>query len=287
VVEELGNGGFGQVCLLAEINTGNVYAAKRFKNQKNIAGIKHEIATLKKLSYVSKPQNKINIAEKLIPVFFFFDQPNIVRFNESITEPDGSVYLIMEHVPFGDLEKRDTLKISVALEVLVQCLEGLAYLHDAGIAHRDIKPSNIVMQSDFPVCVKIVDFGLAMESHLFKTPCTTFIFQAPEILAGNSTTTMWSTYGLSALLCCTFWEGSRMMNLAVSTRRSRRGNSISTSTQCTGHASRFNRRSTVVQPKDPWSARKCLQEIKKIQRAFSQAWSGSARCTCKRASNCT
>jgi hypothetical protein len=54
VVEELGNGGFGQVCLLAEINTGNVYAAKRFKNQKDIAGIKHEIATLKKLSHVSK-----------------------------------------------------------------------------------------------------------------------------------------------------------------------------------------------------------------------------------------
>jgi serine/threonine protein kinase len=199
-----------------------------------------------------------------------------VRFNECITEPDGSVYLIMEHVPFGDLEKRGTLKTPVALEVLVQCLEGLAYLHDAGIAHRDIKPSNIVMQSDFPVCVKIVDFGLAMESQLFKTPCTTFIFQAPEILDGNSynhVVDIWALGIVMLYLLGRFPDDESRRFYGTKQKREFDQYVDAMYQACESLQSPLNefiRGMLVVEPKDRWSARKCLQEIKKVQRAFSQ-----------------
>ena len=41
----------------------------------------------------------------------------------------------------------------------LELLEGLAYLHQAGVVHRDIKPENILL--DFNGIIKYVDFGAA------------------------------------------------------------------------------------------------------------------------------
>lgn len=40
-----------------------------------------------------------------------------------------------------------------------QLIEGLTYLHTAGVMHRDLKPSNILI--DEKLNVKICDFGLS------------------------------------------------------------------------------------------------------------------------------
>lgn len=47
--------------------------------------------------------------------------------------------------------------------VLLQVLEGLAFVHDAGLVHCDIKPSNILILFDLDAnfIVKLCDFGLA------------------------------------------------------------------------------------------------------------------------------
>jgi len=40
-----------------------------------------------------------------------------------------------------------------------QMINGLKYMHSAGVAHRDLKPENIMLTEDFTL--KIADFGFA------------------------------------------------------------------------------------------------------------------------------
>ena len=45
------------------------------------------------------------------------------------------------------------------LNIFIQILYGLNYLHEHGIIHRDLKPSNIFVSSNG--VVKIADFGIS------------------------------------------------------------------------------------------------------------------------------
>jgi mitogen-activated protein kinase kinase kinase len=63
----------------------------------------------------------------------------------------GSLATLLEH---GRIEDE-----TVIMVYGLQLLEGLAYLHQAGIVHRDIKPENILL--DHNGIIKYVDFGAA------------------------------------------------------------------------------------------------------------------------------
>ncbi|KAI0291847.1 kinase-like domain-containing protein, partial [Russula brevipes] len=62
-------------------------------------------------------------------------------------------------------------------------IEGVAYLHQRGVAHRDIKPDNLVVDRDF--CLKIIDFDVAMrvrdEDEEVDDLCGTDHWIAPEV----------------------------------------------------------------------------------------------------------
>jgi len=62
------------------------------------------------------------------------------------------------------------------LEYGLQILDGLRYIHDAGIIHRDIKPHNILVTDTDTV--KICDFGTAMRED-------EEIFDSPELKVGS------------------------------------------------------------------------------------------------------
>jgi serine/threonine-protein kinase len=57
------------------------------------------------------------------------------------------------------LRKQGAIPLNVAVEIMRQLLDGLAYAHANGIdAHRDIKPANIMLTNK--LTVKILDFGI-------------------------------------------------------------------------------------------------------------------------------
>ncbi|KAL3316902.1 Calcium/calmodulin-dependent protein kinase type IV [Cichlidogyrus casuarinus] len=76
--------------------------------------------------------------------------------------------MVMEFVPGGDLFSKistyDYYSEKSAINIIRQILNGVAYLHQAGIVHGDLKPENLMItdNSAEPI-VKIADFGL---SHL-------------------------------------------------------------------------------------------------------------------------
>ncbi|MCS6914285.1 MAG: protein kinase [Myxococcales bacterium] len=106
--------------------------------------------------------------------------PNIIDVTDFGYTPDGSAYLVMEHLTGMDLGQvlgaGRRLPIQRALRIAVQLVQALAAAHQAGVIHRDLKPENIFLlhpeESEGPAergqpsplrdFVKVLDFGIAM-----------------------------------------------------------------------------------------------------------------------------
>jgi serine/threonine-protein kinase len=80
--------------------------------------------------------------------------------------PDGTPYLAMELLAGADLAHAiatGAVKVSDAVDYVLQACEGLAAAHAAGIVHRDVKPANLFLTkaADGTPLVKVIDFGVA------------------------------------------------------------------------------------------------------------------------------
>jgi len=130
--------------------------------------------------------------------------PNIVSCHDVFTSSEG-VFIIMEYVP-GRLTGRDLvlrlggLPEDMVVEIMLQAVRALAYVHSKGYIHRDLKPDNLLIyrESQYPPRnfsevfsnpdsrVMICDFGIAagvqavadsnQRGFLFGSPA----FMAPE-----------------------------------------------------------------------------------------------------------
>jgi serine/threonine protein kinase len=80
-----------------------------------------------------------------------------------VVEEDGSIWLVMEHVPsrsLADIIKHDgPLPPAKVADIGAQVADGLAAAHAAGTMHRDVKPGNVLIREDGTA--KISDFGIA------------------------------------------------------------------------------------------------------------------------------
>lgn len=83
--------------------------------------------------------------------------------------PSGAPYIVMEHLEGHDLchqlEQHGALKITQAIDFVMQACEALAEAHAANIVHRDLKPENLFVarQADGTSIIKVLDFGISKQ----------------------------------------------------------------------------------------------------------------------------
>ncbi|XP_022099481.1 citron Rho-interacting kinase-like [Acanthaster planci] len=190
VKKVIGRGHFGEVQLVRERISGDVYAMK----------------TLRKDDTLSKE----NIA-------FFEEERDIMAraSNEWLTHlqyafQDGTnLYLVMEFHPGGDMLSLlsrfdDVFEENMAQFYLAEMVAAIHSLHTMGYVHRDIKPDNVLL--DRTGHIKLADFGsaakLSSENKVCaKMPVGTPDYVAPEVLMSMNSRKE-GTYGLE----CDWWS---------------------------------------------------------------------------------
>ncbi|RYP30345.1 hypothetical protein DL767_006319 [Monosporascus sp. MG133] len=181
----VGGGTFGSVYAAMNLDTGHLMAVKeiRLQDPKLIPQIATQI------------RDEMAVLEVL-------DHPNVVSYHGIEVHRDR-VYIFMEFCSGGSLanllEHGRIEDEQVIMVYALQLLEGLAYLHESGIAHRDIKPENILL--DHNGVIKYVDFGAAkviarqgrtmvhggiMQTRPNNSMTGTPMYMSPEVIKGEN-----------------------------------------------------------------------------------------------------
>jgi len=118
------------------------------------------------------------------------NHPSLITIHDIGREGDVA-YMAMELVDGVELREimtRGPLPLGLALSIIAQAAEGLAYAHERGVVHRDIKPGNIMIVRGRHA--KIMDFGIArMRVSDVKTQTGAILgspkYMSPEQVAGK------------------------------------------------------------------------------------------------------
>ncbi|MBE7561200.1 protein kinase, partial [bacterium] len=208
--EKLGEGGFGEVWRAYHKSLRRHRVFKFCFKPDRVRSLKREVTLFRLLAERSG------------------DHPHIVRlFDVYFDEPP--FYIVMEYVPGKDLVEWCRARggaaeapLAARLEIVAQMADALQTAHEAGIIHRDIKPANILLEKDGGAGAphaKLTDIGigqvvsrgvlegrtgegftetLVATSHSSRSG--TQIYMAPEVLAGQISSTRSDIYSLGVVL---------------------------------------------------------------------------------------
>ena len=154
------------------------------------------------VQYEARFKQEIKAAGKL-------NHPNIVTIYD-VGKTDNMAYMAMEFISgceLKDLLKAGTaLPIDVALDIVSQAAEGLAFAHSRDIIHRDVKPANIMLlENEDGLVAKITDFGIArMPASAVKTMTGMVMgsprYMSPEQVVGRNLSARSDIFSLGVVL---------------------------------------------------------------------------------------
>lgn len=113
--------------------------------------------------------------------------PNIISVLDFGFLDDGSPFFTMDYLDqFEDFVAGGfTKSVDEKIDLVIELLNTLEYLHLRGLLHRDIKPGNVALYHD---SVQVLDFGLSVDEDSMKSGeveiVGTIAYMAPEILQG-------------------------------------------------------------------------------------------------------
>jgi eukaryotic-like serine/threonine-protein kinase len=150
VERQIGQGGMGEVYRARHLALDRVVVLKVLKR-----------SLLEDPTLVGRFEREAKAASRL-------NHPNVIQVLDfGRAGPDGTLYIVMEHVDGKDLRLvlRDEWPLAEErlCHIMAQVCAALSEAHAHNVIHRDLKPENIMVQErrGEPDSVKVLDFGIA------------------------------------------------------------------------------------------------------------------------------
>jgi len=163
--ERLGEGAMGVVYRATDRLSGSTVALKRVIIPSGSEGTGVRLALTREFRTLSSLRH-----------------PHIISVLDYGFDDAGQPYFVMpliEHARDLRQAARQVDHVS-RVGLLIQLLQALAYLHRRRIVHRDLKPANVLVTADD--LVRVLDFGLAVETELAIEVSGTMLYMSPEVL---------------------------------------------------------------------------------------------------------
>ena len=208
IIRKLGEGGFGDVWLIAHGKTRERRVLKFCYDRERLAGLQREVTLFRFLLEELGSRDDIT---RVID-WNLDDEPYFI---EAEYTAGGNLLDWAESA--GGIE---TVDHAMRRELVAQVAEALSAAHSVGVLHRDVKPANVLVQPDRDgrPQIRLTDFGIGHVTdhdrlgaagitvlgmtHLgeARSSAGTRLYQAPELLEGRAPTIQADVYALGVLL---------------------------------------------------------------------------------------
>lgn len=178
VLDLLGRGGMGRVHRAVDRLTGRTVALKRV-----LRGAAQERSAV--------AAGDLEALAREFRILATLRHPNIISVLDYGFDAERRPYVVMELLadaqpllPFACSAPRAT-----QVELLIQLLRALGYLHRRGVLHRDLKPSNLlVVEGAEGPTLEVLDFGLSVgrDETRREHAVGTLPYMAPELFRGDA-----------------------------------------------------------------------------------------------------
>jgi tetratricopeptide (TPR) repeat protein len=183
----IGSGGHGSVYHARDQLTGQVVALKLIERLSGVTfSRKTQTTTLRNLAH------EFSILATL-------RHPHIVTVYDYGFDAHNRPFFTMEllHNAQTITEATQTADFATRLELVIQLLQALSYLHRHGILHRDLKPENVLVVEG---TVRLLDFGLAIPVETTPVPAGTPAYMPPETFTARPYVPASDLYAVGVIL---------------------------------------------------------------------------------------
>lgn len=142
-----------------------------------------------KSKYVGDPVYE-RLLRKEFEIGYSLSHPNICEYYGFVNRPPLGNCIEMEWIDGCTLDSllpRGVIGKTLAVKIICEICDALAYMHSKQVVHRDLKPSNIMLTYNGNN-VKLIDFGLSdSDSHsVLKGSAGTKVYASPEQISGGT-----------------------------------------------------------------------------------------------------
>ncbi|NUM47807.1 MAG: tetratricopeptide repeat protein [Anaerolineales bacterium] len=174
--EQLGSGGEGVIFRATDRLTTKSVAIKRVR-------LEHETGDGSRSTQLTNANRKLQIAHEF-QTLASLRHPNIISvldYGFAVEGNEHIPYFVMEYLPDAKsiLAAGKALSLEKKIDLLIQMLQALQYLHQRGILHRDLKPANALIVHGQ---LKLLDFGLSAYLAKARGTSGTLPYMPPEYM---------------------------------------------------------------------------------------------------------